>query len=124
MKIAGVAGGRNRGEIIELSEEKKIFAAVGVGIIQWAEQYKDGKYLAFISEPTISSSSSSPHGNPLKKKWTNNVYRAKGTLKLHLRNKASDTLLEPKTKSFEIEFYDSLDSLGMPDVRVEKITIK
>jgi len=124
MKIAGIAGGRNRGEIIELSEEKKIFAAVKVGIIKWAEEYKGGKYLAFVTSMDISSSSSSPHGDLLKRKWANNVYRAKGTLKLHLRNKVSDTLLEPKAKSFEIEFYDSLDSLGMPDVRVEKITIK
>jgi len=124
MKIAGIAGGKNRGNIVELTEEKKIKSAVGAGLVFWANSFKEGKYLAFGTDVDIKTQSSSPHGNPLKKLWANNVYRAKGTLILHLRDKAKDICLEAKPKDFEIEFYDCLDSLGMPDVDVKHLTLK
>lgn len=124
MKIAGVAGGKNRGDIIELSSEKKIMAAVGMGVNKWAETYKDGQYLAFATNVTIAQHTSSPHGNLLKGKWANNHYNAEGTLTLHLRNKAKDCQLEPKAKTYKINFYDGLDPLGLPDVVVDTITIK
>lgn len=123
MKIAGIAGGSNRGEVVELTEEKKILAAVKEGVNKWAENYKDGKYLAFCTEIVPTDSTSSPHGDPLKGKWANNIYRARGTLKLHLRNKEKDTQLEPRDKKFTILFYDSLDSMGLPDLDVESLTL-
>lgn len=124
MKISGIAGGRNRGDVVELTEDKKIHVAIGVGLVPWSETYKEGKYLAFCTEVEIASNSSSPHGDPLKKKWANNVYRAKGKLKLHLRNRVKDIILEPKSRNFEIEFYDKLDSMGLPDLEVKSLIIK
>jgi len=124
MKIAGIAGGKNRGDIVELSTDKKVMAGVSAGLINWANEYKDGNYLAFATDIEISSTDESPHGDPFKGKWANNSYMASGTLKLHLRNKIKDTMLEPKKKAFEIKFYDTLDSMGLPDLMIESLTIK
>ena len=124
MKIAGIAGGKDRGNVIELPTSKKIHAAVTSGLVDWAEEYKDGKYLAFATEVVVTAQEESPHGNPLKGKWANNSYRASGTLKLHLRNKLKDTMLEPREKAFDIKFYDTLDSMGLPDLLIESLTIK
>lgn len=123
MKIAGIAGGKNRGDVIELSTNKKILVGVSSGLIDWANEYKDGKYLAFATDIEISSQEESPHGDLLKSRWANNTYIARGTLKLHLRNKLKDTMLEPKNRAFEIKFYDTLDSMGLPDLRVESLII-
>ena len=120
MKIAGVRGGKtNRGDIIQLSPERKVEAALKDAVAVWAESYKEGKYLCFITDVKPNSVSTSPSGPLLRKMWDNNSYRSRGTCIIHFRDKAKNIIRPTKKASFSIVCKDSLDSLGLPDVTFE-----
>ena len=123
--IAGVSRDkRNRGDVIELVPEKKALLAVKDGLAnhdRWHKEWK-GK-LAFGTKIEFEDLKFSKKGNPLKKKWANNTYNGRGTVKVHLRNMESNKLLEPKSMQFKINFSDSLDTNGIPDLSIDNFQI-
>ena len=125
MKIAGVYGGKtNRGEIIQLSKEKKVEAALKDAVVLWSEVYKEGKYLCYLTDIKPNSVHASPSGEPFKKRWENNSYRSRGTCVIHFRDRNKDIIRPSKTASYEIVIKDTLDTMGLPDLKVESYSFK
>ena len=123
MKIAGVRGGKtSRGDIIQLTPEKKVEAALKDAVVLWADTYKEGKYICFLTDINLNSVSSSPAGDPLKKVWENNSYRSRGTCTIHFRDKLKDIIRPSLKASYTIVCKDALDPLGLPDISVESYT--
>lgn len=125
MKIAGVRGGKtNRGDIIQLSHEKKVEAALKDAVAQWSETYKDGKYMCFLTDVTTPAVTSSPAGEPLRKMWENNSYRSRGTCTIHFRDRVKNIVRPTKKASYTIVCRDCLDNLGMPDLKLDSYSFK
>ena len=128
MKIKGVIRTKkNYGEVIEFSAEEKVPLALQDGLAVHKEF--DGKCLVFIRDTKLTHVASSPKGDPLKKKWQNNIYHATGSSVLHRRslkvnNQGDFPMLSPRSVLFEIEFEDCLDPIGQPELKVTKLVLK
>lgn len=123
--IAGVSRDKKtRGDIIELSPEKKGSLAIKDALAnhdKWHDKW-EGK-LAFGTKIDFSELTFSKKGSALKKLWANNVYSGRGSVKVHLRIMESNKLLEAKVLPFKISFSDALDVNGIPDLSIDKFEI-
>ena len=128
MKIKGVVRTRkNYGDIIEYSAEEKVYLALKDAVTTYPDF--EGKHLTYTKSINLSTVTSSQKGELLKKMWQNNVYYAKGTAVLNRRSlraqaDGSFSMLEPLSVTFDIEFEDKLDSIGQPDLKINKVALK
>ena len=120
MKFKAISVGKEKGDLVELSAAEKAVAAVSGGAGSLSNF--DGCHV-FASGVEITNIEETKNGDPLKKRWENNVYVAEGKAAYHLRRMASDTVLAPKEMTFNIKFKDTLDSNGLPDIKILDYTL-
>ena len=122
MKIKKVkVGGKDSGEVVELTAEEKAPLTLQEAVIDHAD-FKD-KVHVWLRDTKVDSVRTSLKGEPLNKKWQNNIYYATGSCVIHRRNLDKDYLLTPKSCRFELSFEDCLDNLGQPDTKHTKLEL-
>jgi len=126
MRIAGVKSGPvGRGDVIELTPEKKFVEAVKMEACELPG--KDDKYaglLVFARDVIIQNLHYTAKGSPLKDKWQNNSYEGEGTGLFYRRDLATDRALSPVAAHVKIKFEDVLDRSGMPDLKVVSLVLE
>lgn len=108
--------GKDTGEIIEYSAEEKVPLALQSAVTSY-EAFKS-KYLASVTDVKINSLNVVPKGEPLKKKWSHNLYTAEGTVVLLKRDVKKDMMVKPATQSFALKFEDCLSHNGLPEFNI------
>ena len=117
MKIKGVKGGANRGDPLEYTAEEKVPLAVQEAAIKHAD-------FAGHSVPTtkcqIVQLEYKPRNEKLRdnRPYQNNSYHCDGVAVFHLRSQKTGRLFEGKRLAFEIDFEDTVDDIGMPDIKI------
>lgn len=118
MKFKAVNVVKNKGDLVELDPVEKTRLAVTEG----ASPLFEGCHV-FAKNVVVSEVAESPNGDKLKKLWANNIYTAGGEATFHRRKLETDTVLEPVVKKFAIEFKDTLDSNGLPEIEIMSYSI-
>lgn len=123
MKVKGVYNDKQRkGDPVEYTPQEKVPLAVmdavaknaAEGIVQYVEGGEKGVSFAdlhFVKNEV-------PH--PDKRSWQNNVYNAKGKVKVRRLKASTDKLFPVVEMEFKIKFRDCCDSNGMPDLKIEE----
>lgn len=122
LKFKGVVTkkGPTYGDIIESSPAEKTIMALQDAVVA-AEEFKD-KIHVWLRDITITKVEERLLGNLLGGKWAHNTYRATGTAAFHRRDLNRDVILPPIKAKYDIEFLDTLNHNGLPDLRVSKFT--
>jgi len=120
MKIKAVhKRGRKRGEPVEYEPQEKIPLAVQDAVVD----HFDGR-MCWVRNVVLGKFTHTIKGNPLKRKWQNNVYDAEGTADFNFREIKTGHIRPKKTLKFKIKFEDCLDYIGQPDLKVLKFETK
>ena len=125
MKRAVVITRDKNGNVVKnVTEEVKVSLAVKDALANpkdWGSEWKGN--LAFAKNISMKTASHTVRGDLLKKLFDNNYYKARGTLELCIRDVKTNDLFKGCLKNFEIEFHDSLDREGIPDLQVTKFKL-
>lgn len=128
MKIAGIKGGPQKGEVKELTPEDKVrYAVQGAfadGGLAQTEHYPDYLVICNRDEVKVERMNHVPRGDLLKGKWQNNTYTAEGSATVRPLHKQSNTQREPRVVRFRLIAQDALDVNGLPDLEVTQFTVK
>lgn len=128
MKAAGIVTqkydkkkGLYKGDVIELSPERKVIAAVKDAV---KEQSKDGETVCWAEEVTVDEE---PHtssaGEKFFGKYNNQNYNATGKVVIRTLDVKKDKLTPVKNFKFKIQFCDCLDEINQPDLKVDTFTL-
>jgi len=115
MKFKAVSIGKNKGDLIELSPKEKASIAVNEGV-SGLQNFED--HHVFVTKVVVSRLDQTTNGAPLRSRWANNLYSAEGKALYHRRHLGSDAVLEPKELGFNIQFKDTLDANGLPEIEI------
>ncbi|NDC24982.1 MAG: hypothetical protein EB078_10550 [Proteobacteria bacterium] len=118
MKIKGVTGGKNRGNVVEYTPEEKPEVVVRDHIPTVAPTDE----LWFATKVDVTSLQHSPKGIG-NKTYADNAYQAEGEVVIRVLKTTTDEYLTPRTKHFSVEFEDCLDGNGQPDMKVTKFEL-
>jgi len=114
----GTENGVRRGLSKEYTGEEKAPIALQAAVANHPE-YAD--FRVSVTDVVIDAITQSKNGDKLNGKYENNTYYVDGSAKFWFRHQATDTVLEPKTFEWHLEFSDALEpSLGTPDLLVVK----
>jgi hypothetical protein len=119
MRIAGVTTGRNRGDVIELTPEAKVPAAVGLAAATCDQLAAFAVTTDSIKVLTVTHQK---EGDKLRKLWENSRYKATGTAQFWFRDRVKDIVHQPRAAEWAIEFIDCLDAWGMPELKIVSFT--
>lgn len=118
MLIKGVTGGKEKGNPIEYSPAEKFPLAVAKFI---KDQAPEGQMYLF-SKAEITDSNHGSNG-PSTNGFANNSYSASGKVWYKVLEVATDRLYPETSTTFELEFTDSTDELGVPDIKATKFIL-
>jgi hypothetical protein len=122
MKVKGInKSGVSRGEVIELSQDEKVLPALK-GAATMHEPW--GMFSVWVSDNKVNKISSTVKGDKLKRKWQNNHYFVEGSATFNFRNKEKDEIYPPKMHTYVMQFEDTTDHIGQPDLKVTKFEVK
>ena len=118
MLIKSVTTGREKGSPIEYSATEKFPLAVKRFI---SEESPEGVVRMF-SKVEFESTDYSGNGTN-EKGYANNSYLASGKVWYKSLDVAKDKLSPEKSQDFEIQFVDSLDEYGLPDIKLVSLNL-
>jgi len=116
-----VRKGPKTGDIVEYSAEEKVPPALQRAASA-SEDFKND-YLVTVGDVKILNLNFAPKGELLKKMWQHNIYSAEGSAVFRLRHLRKDMMLKPTVRTFKIKFEDSLDHLGLPDLKIIELKV-
>jgi len=119
MKIKGVYKDKKRyGDPIEFTPEEKFPIAVGMALSKSAGENK-------VRWPeTIEMKDKTWQKRDATGKFASNVYNGSGTVTFREHDNVKDKLYAVKKAQFKIEFQDSSDELGLPDIKINSFELK
>jgi hypothetical protein len=124
MKVKGIvrdrkrrADGKKRGDIIEVDAKEKVPLAVQEAI---RDKAPEGEVWCTCNDDFVVDDVSTHTLGPRKdgKRWANNTYVAKGKVTWWKTWLGTEKKSKNKVTDFKIEFADTLDYLGQPDLKV------
>ena len=118
MIIKGVTGGKERGNPVEYSTEEKFPIAIKHFL---KTQAPEGEVWIF-TKVEFKDKSFVPVGANAKG-WANNNYLASGKVWYKTLDVKTDRLYGEKALDFKIDFQDSTDGFGMPDLQLNKFEL-
>lgn len=111
-------------KILNVSSEKKLEIALKDALSNprgWDSLWKGN--LAYATNILIKSQDAKVKGDKLKGKYDNNYYSARGEFTLNVIEQKTGDLKHGKRCSYSIDFRDSLDENGIPDLFIEKFQV-
>lgn len=125
MKIKGVVGTNSkvgpRGTPIELEPKAKVIEAVKESVSKGADQ----GFLRYCDDVTVSEVSAQSLGVRTDgKPFANNSYQATGNVVVRRYKAKGDHLYPAVTMKFKIQFEDTLDGWGMPELKVNNFELE
>ena len=123
MKIKGVykqqVGAKRKGDPVEYNPLEKVPLAVKSAMIDGQTKGR----LNIVSKVDCVHPAVFPLATKSPKGFASNRYKASGKVTWQEHNMENDKLYPPKSGSFEIEFEDSQDSLGQPDLKINTFSL-